>query len=488
MHKSSLFEIIRTYSKDDIAKFDDFIKSPYHNKNSNAIKLFAVIKKYTPDLNDDKLTKEESWKIIFPAKNYNYGIMKNLIHDLTKLSENYLSQITSKRNFVYNKNLIEELRNRNLLNMHKKALDKLSEKIDKLPKDEDYYGYKIMLIQEELYTNIDKKLNDKLKVDSVNQNLNLFMIRFFTGALNLFIEEQRTSIRHDNKTTLYFLDYFEKNLENFKNEKILLIYYHLLKAAINLDNDNDYSAVRNTVKKNLSVLDYTEKRNIYNAFITICLKKKSFNPAKGADYQAEITKLCIEMIQLSLLGDEGTDRVDILIYRNILVWYLYSKEKKALREFIHKYSSKVITTSREIIENYSKAFLCFVNEDFKKCLEYCARISFGELLDTARESFWFKNDIKSLEIRCFYELDLFENLITAGDSYKHFLTSTLLMNDTSREGDMNFNKQLQELFILKIDRNIHGIRELNKTILSFDNISNKAWLLEKIEELEKKNC
>ena len=90
MLKSSLLEIIRTFTPKVLINFEDFVNSPYFNKNINVINLFAEIKKYAPEFNQENLEKEKVWGKIFPAKEYNYGIIKNLIHDLNKLCETFL--------------------------------------------------------------------------------------------------------------------------------------------------------------------------------------------------------------------------------------------------------------------------------------------------------------------------------------------------------------------------------------------------------------
>jgi hypothetical protein len=211
----------------------------------------------------------------------------------------------------------------------------------------------------------------------------------------------------------------------------------------------------------------------------ICLKKSNRN--EPGDYSKELLSLQIEMIEHKLLNSGENESVDIMIYRNILVSCLYSNEKEILAEFIQKYSDKVITKDPEAIEIYSNSILYFINADFKKCLECCSKLNFGNIFDIARESFWFKNDIKSLELKCFYELGLFENIITSGDSYNHFLSNTKLMNDLFREKNINFNKYLKELVLLKIDNDCDGIRDLGTKVSSLDNISNKTWLLNKVE-------
>ena len=115
MLKSSLLEILRTFSKQELIKFEDFVMSPYFNKKENVLKLFLEIKKYAPEFSSDNLEKEKVWKNMFPEKEYNYGIMKNFIHDLTGLSEKFiLLEQYSGETLRCELDLIEAAFNRNI--------------------------------------------------------------------------------------------------------------------------------------------------------------------------------------------------------------------------------------------------------------------------------------------------------------------------------------------------------------------------------------
>ncbi len=109
MKKSSAIEIISTFSKEDLDLFSDFLKSPYFNKIKNAVKLYTEIKRYAPGFDNENIDKEKLWKKIFPGKEYNYGTMKNLIHEFTRLAEKFVT------NEIYKKNEIQEFSNLYLL-------------------------------------------------------------------------------------------------------------------------------------------------------------------------------------------------------------------------------------------------------------------------------------------------------------------------------------------------------------------------------------
>jgi len=100
MLNSTLIEIFKTFEKTDLKRFEDFLKSPYFNKKTNVVALFNIIKTHFPDYKTENLKKETVWKKLYPDKNFNYGVMKNFIHDLTKLAENYLqTQILESGSF-----------------------------------------------------------------------------------------------------------------------------------------------------------------------------------------------------------------------------------------------------------------------------------------------------------------------------------------------------------------------------------------------------
>ncbi len=46
MQKSKFIDIIKTFSKEELRQFRDFLHSPFHNTNKNVIKIFELIRKF----------------------------------------------------------------------------------------------------------------------------------------------------------------------------------------------------------------------------------------------------------------------------------------------------------------------------------------------------------------------------------------------------------------------------------------------------------
>ena len=78
MIKSSVISILNTFSQEEIKQFEDFLNSPFHNKNAKVIQFFNVLKEYHPGFDDEKLTKENLFKELFGNVKYKESYIRNL--------------------------------------------------------------------------------------------------------------------------------------------------------------------------------------------------------------------------------------------------------------------------------------------------------------------------------------------------------------------------------------------------------------------------
>ena len=57
MLNTSVISVFRTFSKEELKRFEEFLLSPYYNKKSAVVNLFNVIKKNEPDYNSPNLER-----------------------------------------------------------------------------------------------------------------------------------------------------------------------------------------------------------------------------------------------------------------------------------------------------------------------------------------------------------------------------------------------------------------------------------------------
>lgn len=485
MIKYSVISILKTFSGKELIQFEEFIKTPFHNKNSKLIQLFDELRKYYPEYSSGDLTKENLFIKLMGKAKYKESYIRNLFSDLNIQAEKFLQYNLISKNNNYEKLFIEELKNRDLYEIAEKKVRSF-EKIFNTNKarDQNYYTNKNFVFEIMSFLNVDKTLTDGYRSEQIMNTVKLFMITLMENSFYLIIEEQRVNIRHDYGFLKITVEYIENHLSDFEDSPLLMVYYNLWMCFF-YNNDTDYFLkARDYFKKHFSSFTKIDKKNMYSVMQVYYINKIDSGDNSS---NREFLDFMLEMLKFNVLSHTENDSININLYRNILILCMMQKETQILKKFISKYSAYVEVRSRESILAYSNAHLNFLQGNFEKTLELCNRINFSNLLRTTNENYFFKNDVKSLTMKCLYELNAFENAISHIDAYKHFLKHSKLIKDAPKRKLWNFLNCVKELIKLKTKADEAALFELKKRILNTKEkeILYSEWLLEKIEELLK---
>ena len=299
MLKSSVLKIIQTFSSKEITEFNDFLKSPYHNKKTGVVKLYNEIKKYYPDFTNEKL-----WSKLYPGKKYGYGVMKNLINDFTKLAEEFIKFQDYRNNEIQGyANLLNAFGLRNLKNLldnkmsffNNKFNDESIRDLKNISQDEYFwylskiYGIKIFNSHfHDQHSSLDEDIKKMQSTFMTGLIINTISINYlaFTSSFNNKSRSSKINIVKN------FMDCIpekaiEEVLKSVKNEseikfKILKCYYLGYKASINLNNSEYYINFKKYFFSNHQVMPFLFKRDV-DVFLvnTITLMTdKSFDKEK----------------------------------------------------------------------------------------------------------------------------------------------------------------------------------------------------------------
>ncbi|MBZ0203342.1 MAG: hypothetical protein K8I03_10040, partial [Ignavibacteria bacterium] len=300
MLKSTALSIIQTFTKEEITKFGDFISSPYFNKKAGVQKLYNEVKKYSPGFTDENLGKEKLWTKLYPGKDYNYGVMKNLIHDFTKLAEEFITQQEYRsRELQQFENLYACLSKRKLHNISENKKAHLIKNYD------DKGILKTGMTFDEFYGRLTKIYEIKLWDSTFKdqwENLDGYVTKmedsFFTGMLihlvnvnalarvckqndksseNVMLSSDMVLGCFDDKDLLKIID------ETGKRSKIKFVllksYYLAYKAYSNTDSSSHFYEFKNFVFENFSGMPYNYLKDMDTYLLNSIsyLKDKSIN-------------------------------------------------------------------------------------------------------------------------------------------------------------------------------------------------------------------
>ncbi|MBK9334703.1 MAG: hypothetical protein IPM96_20450 [Ignavibacteria bacterium] len=88
--KHKVFEILKTFSKNEIIDFKDFLASPFFNDSKKLSKLLELLIKYHPQFQMTSITDNDLSRMISPQIEFNKSTMKALFSNLYKKSLEYL--------------------------------------------------------------------------------------------------------------------------------------------------------------------------------------------------------------------------------------------------------------------------------------------------------------------------------------------------------------------------------------------------------------
>lgn len=490
MLKSSLLEILRTFSKPELSKFEDFVRSPYFNKKENVLKLFLEIRKYAPLFENDNLEKERTWVKLFPGKSYNYGIMKNLIHDLGKLCESFLSEEVYRKNEMQSTlDFLSSIRSRKILNVFINKIESAEKTFLKNFKTvkydfladyydgmRDLYHLKVGFLQ----ANEQFKKKDEL-VRSPENLVFGFLLKCFETFHNVILNSLNYNSPVKSNITYLFLKELEDNsiLKNIldytkehspENYPVLNCYYCMYKALSVNDSLEYFNEFKNNLSQNSGLFSDKELRELYNGLLTSFGNRKittnNFQQEYFSILQIGFKNKIIQMPDGTIEPGAFTSIVNVSAANDI----------KFTEDFINNYKDKIPQEFRENIYFYSMAVLNYRKKNFERSLEYIVKVQSKELL--------MKFDIKHLQLNIYYELNDRVAFDYSYDALKHFIKSINLTNESRIVTRVKYCEYIKALFNLREKPDAYKLSSLKKEITENKTL-NKEWLLRKIGELEK---
>ncbi len=485
MEKSKVTQLLKTFSKNELKGFGDFLASPYFNTNTRVIRIFEYLKKFHPEFTGKGLLKEIIYKKLFSGKQYNEQVMKNLISELLKLEKEFLS-IDCYRNNSYelSLNLVTQLTSREvsgLFNKETEILEETARKSETLSSGLHYVLFRMedAKFKNNLYNNRQSEATESIIKSgeyltifflknilrlSVNININKFSFNT-QSAINL------TDNLLANLNIAKVIEYIDNNgIEHSLNLKLM---YYAMICNIEIDNDIHYNTYKELLYSNIKNLKREEAHNLLHFLESICAQK--INSGRNEYY-----KDLFETYELELKNNVYNPHEDspltTMKFRNIYTTAMRVGEHDWAERFINKYKSELNKENRQSIVSLALAQLHFSKKDYNKTLEYLNKVK--------TEQVFYKVDVKTISLKAFYELGHYESAISLGESFKKLLSSNKLITEQYRVRNINFVNMVNSIIKTRLDNEENNSEKLLSKLNEYESITNKNWLIEKINELK----
>jgi hypothetical protein len=427
---------------------------------------------------------------VFPGKEYNYGIMKNLIFDLSKLSESFLSEEVYKNNEMQRTaDFLSTVSGRNISNIFLNKFDSAektfrnnfrSGKYDLsgnyFERMRDIHELKALLIQDK------RQIKKQAELIKGPEYLILgFFIKCFNEFHNVILNNLDFNASVKNNLAYIFLKDLDENsiLNNVLiyvkenspvNYPVIKCYYSMYKALSRNDSIECFNVFRNDLSQYGGIFSKNELRDLYNTLLT------SFGNRKftTVDFYTEYFKILqVGFDNNVILNRDGTIQPDNFI--SIVNVTCSNNKTEFAEKFIAEYKNKLPQEYRENLYCYAMAHLHFFNNNFEESLEFTAKFQTSDLMH--------KFFIKNLQLSIYYELNDRVSFDYSIDSYRHFIKKNSLTNESRVIVHTKYYEYVARLFKLREKKDLFELSKLKKDITEVK-ATNKKWLLRKIEELE----
>jgi len=477
MLKSNLIELLGGFKQKEFKELGEFLRSPFINKNEGVIKLYDYLSKSFPDFEEEKLEKKDVFNNIYPGADFNDSFIKTIIYNLERLAEKFLiykklSQDTFKQD-IY---LLEELDNRNLRKLFKKKLKAAESALVKAGlDDQSYFHYRTNFDGVKAYsTSKDTKTFNEPNVDISKISVNLIN-DFLMNILSHYIAviNETWFMKKDIK-----LDFIEEILRYLRNNKkhlrvpLISINYFII-LLLREEKDVYFYEIKRQLINNINNLKHIDKMGTITILNNYGIKRESEGHDEFIKERFELFEFAIKNNILSYGEDYYFNDKQFI---NIVTCGIKLGKFTWVQYFINKYKDTLSPEYRDLCYNYNMARLYFSKGMFNEALEKLSTLKSLKRVE-------YKIFLRTLTLKIYFELGLTDKSDAYLDAFKHFIAYNKNIPEIYKKGSGNFVRFLISILKLKENPDKKGLKKLKDKILNTNYISEKSWLIEKINEL-----
>ncbi len=474
MFQNKSIVILKTFTPQEVKQFDEYLNSPFFNKNHTIVQLYGIIKSAYPDFNSPDIERTRLFMLLYGNDAFDEQKLRYLLTDLTKHIEEYLCHkaITDEQLFKYHL-LLLTYRNRKLDKPFLSSL-KLAEKLlEDQPRRDVSHAFYQYLIEEDKYRFLSDRrehlheTNLQKVVDNLDKYYILNKMRYCAEIINnknvvainykLFLyEEIMNHIRHNP------LDYVPA----------AKIYYNIILTLTESENIIHYNNLLQLLRDHYTLFSKEEIFDMYVYAKNYCVRKINHG---DTEYIKELFDLYKVMLRDKIIFKDN--QLSEFDYKNIVYLGLRSEEFDWVKNFIAKYNDSLDVAIRKNAYTYNMAAYHFFQKNFDEVLMLLRSVEFSD--------FYYHLDSKSLLLKTYYELDETEAFLSLVDAFKVYIKRNSLIPEYQKTSYNNLIRAISKLYKWKLNPK-NNLQELANEIEQAKPIADIIWLRKKLDEATKK--
>jgi hypothetical protein len=466
--KSTLLaEAMQTLNRAEWLRWLDFVRSPFFNKNEYLVRLAEY--GYNCFEKKQDFQRKAAFEATYSAAEpYNDGKIRLAASRLLGLLEEFwvISETIGTAAFL-RLQIPRVYRKRGLSRHFSKTFREAKADCNRqILRNAEHYD-NLLMLENELYE--ENAVGKRTETFNLQEISDLMDASFVAKKLRhaCFSLSHQAVFKVDYQTGLLqqVLDFVEKSTE-LKQFPAIALYFHCYRFLTLSNGEQDFRAFRAMLAKEETAFPEVEIRSLYRLALNFCIKK--INASDSTFYEETMTLYKAVLDKDFLLENGFLSRFS---YNNIVVLALKINELAWAEQFIHQYKPKVERAHRESLFALNLARIEYLRKNYKAALLHLQNADYKDLIHNL--------SAKTLQMKIFFELeetDLLEAHLSSmekfirrhvgltyhRDSFTHFIRLTRQILQTPRE-------------------DVEARKLLKKTILQTSGLSEKEWLLERLD-------
>jgi len=481
MYYSKVLSWVKEFSRVELTRLRDFVRSPYFNKHQKVIELMEIIYDVHPNLSSPKLEKEAVFKKLYPGKKFSYVRLAHVMNYLQAAMEEFIAiEAFEEDNFLKNYFVARQLRKRSSGKLYEQKLMRIKKGLNGNGKYNAQHFYYNSLAENELdYFHLNrKKKTDTNHLQEKSNSLDFFYIstklEYWCDMLN---RSNVLNIDYD----YYMLDDVVKLIENNRQKYLAVpwinIYYHILLTLRDSEEQKNYYKLKEYLLQYVDDFEKPDAKTMYDYAQNYCIKRINKGDSK---YVKELLDLYKLMLEKELIYENGY--IPPGDFKNIVTIACRLKEFDWTEDFLHRYKEKLEERTREHVFQYNLAAFYYEKGDYKNALKLLNTVEFTDS--------YFALGARSMLMKIYFEINEDEPLFSHFDAFKTYLRRNKIVSKYQNKVHSNFIRYTKRAYQLKtavdwkrkkeLTKEAAGLLEkINKTA----EITNRDWLEKQINAL-----
>lgn len=482
MQNTKLVEILSDMATRERSRFQDYVHSPFFNKNKKIQNLCDYVLSYAPDFHQPALNKTVIYPFIFGKKPFNEIQLNNIISDLLQLLYDFLAIKKYREKELLQKTfLMDELLDRSAYDF----IPRVARRYRQIQNQSTYRNFEFYhqeyIFSEQLDRNhlsrSPRTYGENLQFK--NDHLDLY---YFSNKLRIACDMASRNIVVKAKYECHFIadliKHYEDNYLDYQSHPCLSVYYKILQILQTKEDEQAYYELKTLLENHYNLFPAEELRVIYIYVQNYCILK--INSGKSIYYR-ELQDVYKILLKRKIIFMNGY--LTQWAYKNIITVGIRLQDFDWTETVIHQYKESLLPEERPNAVAYNLAAFYDAKKEYKNALHQLHDVEFTDIS--------YHLGAKIIQLKCFYELDESEAFYALIEATKKYLLRNRKVADYHKKANANFCTIAKKIFQLKMKKSRlkksvfnQQYRLLSEKLKKIQPITNKEWLEEACKKLD----